>query len=456
MLDKPFKLRGLRPFLVLIYIAASILLGSVVWNSSQIKQSGIYAMAAVPTSPRTYQEGSRLYLDNGTVKVGLESSWGGAIVEFAWHGVNFVNAYDTGREVQAAFYDGDAYPPCGDCRDGFGWDPVQAGDAHKHGSPVLAQKLGSDFLYTKTRPHHWYPDNKGGGKDQPVPGDVDIEQWVTAMAEYPSGMKLHYKITYLGRDQHANHVQEFPAVYVNWDFGKFVHYDGSAPWTSGEVTSLTMPGRPKRSPMLYTPEHWGAFVNDQGIGLTVFTPGQYPYVSGWKRPPDATKDSGTHYFLFEAPFSFGSGSVLEGDIYLFGGDYKEARRAIYSLEKSLTPRDVFPPLGVVDQPKPHSKSNGSLEISGWAIDNPEVSQVKVYLDNRFVGAATYGGSRPDISAIYPHAPIGTGFRYKLDTTQFPNGAHLLGINAEDKAGIVAVFPRIPIEIENANPSTKSN
>jgi len=438
-------------FFLLLFVMGPVVLVIGMLGSLQNRQGSILAWEGAPVAARTYEAGSRLYLDTGTVKVGLETSWGGAIVEVVWHGMNFVNAYDTGREIQVALYDGDAYPrSCGDCMDAMGWDPVEGGDRHKRGSPVLEQKLGGDFLYTKTRPLHWHPDNKGGGKDRPVPSDAEIEQWVSAMPGYPSAAKVHYKISYLGKDQHANHDQEFPAVYVNWDFGKFVHYDGTAPWTNDEVSFFTMPDRPKNSPPLYTSEHWGAFVNGQGAGLTVFAPDQYPYASGWNRPPDAAKNSGTHYFLFSAPFSFGPGSAWEGDVYLFAGDYKDARQAIYSLRKSLAPRDNLPPFGVVDEPKPHSKASGTLEVRGWALDNREVSKVKVYLDDRLVGEATYGTPRPDITHVFPHAPAGTGFRYLLDTTQYSAGAHFLGVNAEDRAENVAVFRRIPIEIENAN------
>src|SRR6266446_3122801 len=98
-------------------------------------QGNSHVLAAAPEKTRTYREGSRIYLDNGTIKVGLETKWGGAITEVVWHGMNFVNDYDPGREIQVALYDGDPYPPCGDCAGANGWDPVQGGDHHKHGSP---------------------------------------------------------------------------------------------------------------------------------------------------------------------------------------------------------------------------------------------------------------------------------------------------------------------------------
>jgi len=189
-------------------------------------------LAAAPEKTRTYREGSRLYLDNGTVKVGLETKWGGSIVEVDWHGMNFVNDFDAGREIQVAVYDGDPYPACNDCSKEQGWNPVQGGDWHTHGSPLLAQTLERDSIYTKTQPLYWQPDNKGGGPDKPVPSDVFIEQWVSFLPDDPNAVKVRYKITHFGSDHHASTLHEFPAVYTNPEFSRFVYYAVDAPWTN--------------------------------------------------------------------------------------------------------------------------------------------------------------------------------------------------------------------------------
>lgn len=406
------------------------------------------APANAPDAARTYREGSRLYLDNGTVKVGLESAWGGSIVEVVWHGMNFVNDYDTGREVQVAFYDGDPSPLCGDCKKEQGWDPVQGGDWHKHGSPLLAQTLGRDSIYIKTQPLHWQPDNKGGGPDKPVPGDLFVEQWVSFLSDTPTGVKVHYKVTHFGTDHHANGMQEFPAVYVNWEFGRFVYYGNEAPWTNGEVSFYTMPNLPKSSPQMYAPEDWGGFVNDEGVGLIVFVPGEFPYLAGFRTGPDARKKFATNYFAPHASFSFNPNSVLEGDAYLFAGDYRQSRQAIYALHRALPKRSSSLPYGIVDEPKRDARSAGPLNISGWAIHPTQVSEVDVLLDEHFVAHANYGLPRPDVSKAWSHEPTSCGFRYTLDTTQYPNGNHTVVVRAKDSAGNVTVLARIPIIIDN--------
>ena len=452
MLSAKFRIASSLLATSLVGGAVALILPS--GSSLQRGQGNSHVLAAAPEKTRTYREGSRLYLDNGTVKVGLETAWGGAITEVVWHGMNFVNDYDTGREIQVALYDGNPDPRCGDCEGANGWNPVQGGDQHKNGSPVVQQTLGKDSIYTKTRPHHWIPENKGGSKDGPVPGDVFVEQWVSFLPDASTGIKVHYKITHFGKDQHTNAFQEFPAVYVNSGFDRFVYYGGEVPWTNAPVSSYAMPLQPKTSPPLYDPEDWGGFVNDDNIGLLVFVPGEYAYVSGFRTLPEARKKFATNYFFPRVPFSFGPNSVLEGDAYVFVGDYRQSRQAIYSLHRSLPRRDIFPPYGSTDSPKRDSKTSGPLPVAGWAFDDTQVSEVEVLVDEHFVGPANYGVSRPDISKVWSHAPSAIGFSYTLDTSKYPDGKHFVGVNAKDPAGNVAIFPRIPIIIDNTKSTAK--
>ena len=55
-------------------------------------------------SVRTFQSGSLLYVESSSgadiARVGMQTTWGGSIVEVSLNGENFVNAHDAGREVQ--------------------------------------------------------------------------------------------------------------------------------------------------------------------------------------------------------------------------------------------------------------------------------------------------------------------------------------------------------------------
>jgi len=259
-------------------------------SSSGVSHDALLTLTAAPVA-RTYQQGSSLYLevqgDNETARVGLETQSGGSIVEVSLNGTNFVNEHDTGREVQPAFYDGSAkYDSCAGCTGVFGWDPVQGGDRYDHGSPVLTQSLSADSIFVKTQPYQWNPDDKGGGPTQPVLSDTYYEETLSQVPNHSRAFKAQYSVTHFGTDEHSNSPQEFPAVYVNLGFDRFVRYGGTAPWTNEAVTSITPPAG--SSPNFYNPEQWAAFVNEQDVGLTVYIPGSSltTSLSVFRAPPD--------------------------------------------------------------------------------------------------------------------------------------------------------------------------
>lgn len=402
----------------------------------------------------TYQSGSLLYLEShtstDTARIGLETQWGGSIVEVSLNGINYVNEHDTGREVQVAQYDGAAqYDNCAGCSGTFGWNPVQGGDEYNDGSPVLSQSLAPDSLYIKAQPYQWNPNDKGGGPGQPVLGDVYVESTVSAVTDHAFTFKVHFKITHFGTDQHANSIQEFPAVYVNLATDRFLSDSSTTPWTNATIAPYTMPQLPNGSPTLYASEQWGAFVDSGDLGLTVFVPGMAPYIGGF----DAAGDSGptgfgTEYFAPRTFFSFGPNSVLEGDVYLIAGDYKHARQVVYDLHNKLPARDIFTPIGSVDVPTPNAELSGATNVSGWAFDDTAVAKVVVYVDGVIAGTATYGGSRPDVASDWPHAPTNIGYGFSLSTRAYSNGAHVISVRATDTSGNVAVFADVPITIQN--------
>ena len=227
---------------------------------------------------RTYQIGSVLCLESGTTadtaRIGLETIWGGTIVEASVNGTNFVNQHDTGREVQPSYRDGN----------NINYNPTPGGDDLDQGTPTIAYLVASDSLYTRAQPLQWDPASYGGGLGQPVAGDILYEQTVTAVTTQPHTFKVHVKATHLGTDLHANTGQEFPAVYTNRPYIRFVYYAGNAPWTNGATTAIQFPDLGSPNPPVYVPERWGALVNAQNQGLTVYVPSVDPFLSGLLRP----------------------------------------------------------------------------------------------------------------------------------------------------------------------------
>jgi hypothetical protein len=398
------------------------------------------------------------YSGGHTARIGLDAAKGGSIVEVSLDGTNFVNAHDTGREVQPAMYDGAAtYSSfnCSPCIGTWGWNPVLGGDNYNRGSPILSAQLGSGTLNVKSQPLQWNPDDKGGGPANPVAADATIEQAVSVVPGTPLAFKVHLTITHTGTDQHYNAEQEIPAVYVNSQYGNLKYYGGTRPWTSDAITTVTsVPVLPANTGDLYSPEQWAAYTDDNGQGLTVFVPGVYPYVNGFSAPGGGgsgpTGDA-TYYFHQSAPFTFGPGAVFEGDFYLIPGDQHAARALIYSLHRTLAVADSFSPLfASLDAPSANSTISGAtVQFAGWAIDNTAVSDVELVVDDVGIAAAAPTVDRPDVVAAYPNlAPLQCGFASTFDSTKLANGKHLMSLRVTDTSGNVALFPPASVTVSN--------
>lgn len=276
-----------------------------------------------------------------------------------------------------------------------------------------------------------------------------VEATISVETEHAFTFKVHFKVTHFGTDQHANSSQEFPAVYVNLGFDRFASYGGSAPWTNGTISFQNMPPLPGGSRLIYAPERWGALVDNQDMGLTVFNPSTAPYFGGFVAAGDpGATGFGTNYFNASTYYSFVKGAVLEGDIYLVAGDYKHARQVIYDLHSRLPATDIFTPWGSIDAPVANASLNGTTSVSGWALDDAAVSRVDVYVDGALSGTATYGQSRPDVLGDFPGGPAGCGYSFSLDTRSYANGPHIIQIKAVDTSGNVAAFPDLPVTIQN--------
>ena len=410
-------------------------------SHSQSAQLTLTADATV----RTYQVGSLLYLESGNAadvaRIGLETAWGGSIVEVSLNGTEFVNRHDTGREVQVSYRDGN----------NIQWNPTLGGDDCNQGTPTITYDLTSSSLSTKARPLQWYAQSFGGTLGQPVFGDVLVEQTVTAVSNQPHTFKVHYKATHMANDLHPDAAQEFPAVYTNGSYNRFVYYAGVSPWANGAVSVTQFPNLPAFSPELYVPEHWGALVDTQNLGLTVFVPSQYPYVLGFASlSPGGSgpTDDWTNYFAPFVTFDIGPNFVFQGDIYLIAGDYTAARQIIYQMRQNLPSADILPPTGSTDAPSSGATVSGLISVSGWALDDVSVSKVEVLVDRSVDGVATYGSPRPDVVGTFPHAPPNIGFSYSLDTTKYPDGQHRINVRTTDNSGNAAVFGDVVINIAN--------
>jgi len=400
-----------------------------------------------------------LYLQanaNGhSARIGVDTRWGGAVTDVTYDGASLVNAHDTGREVQPAFYDGADQYPWPNINTTYGWDPVLAGDFDDNGTPIQAQQVTAQSLYTRSVPLQWYAESFGGSATMPVPSDLTVEQTITLAPGTDIAFQIHYRLTHNGIDTHYNTSQEVPAVYVNAPYTTLLYYTGASPWTGAPMTQTPVPaaGQPGPGLSVYTPEQWAALVDGSGMGLAVYVPGQYPrtgaaaFLDGSGPGPTA---NATVYMNGMTFLTFSPGSVIEGDIYLVPGQAASARSAIYSLHQSLPTSDAFTPMGSLDVPAPGATISGtSASIEGWAFDNVGMNSVEVYVDGILRGTATLGVSRPDVATAYPHmAPDDSGWSYTLDTTALANGSHTIVAHMVDSHGNEGLQAPVAFTVNN--------
>jgi hypothetical protein len=400
-------------------------------------------------SVRAYQSGSMLYIESGTAndtaRVGLDTMWGGSIVEVSLNGANLVNRHDTGREVQPSYRDGD----------NLNYNPTLAGDGFDQGTPTISYSLTADSLYIKAEPLQWNADKYGGGLGHPVPGDVLVEQSVSAVASEPHTFQVHIKATHLGNDIHTNTGQEFPAAYTNRNIGRFISYNGRTPWTNAPITVTQLPDLGQPNPPYFVPERWAALADAQDQGLTVYVPSVNPWFIGFAAIDNTTSDQGsptdnaTNYFAPLGNLTLGPGFVFEGDFYVIAGDYKVARQTIYRLHQNLTIPVIFSAFEATDQPSSGATVSGTTPVIGWAFaDEVAVTKVEVLVDSTTDGQASYGQPRPDVPASFPESPVNVGFSYSLDTTKYPNGLHRIYLRVTDSSGNIAVAPSVPATFSN--------
>ncbi len=122
-----------------------------------------------------------------------------------------------------------------------------------------------------------------------------------------------------------------------------------------------------------------------------------------------------------------------------------------------------PPFGSFDTPLDGAAVQSSIPVTGWALDDIEVTGVKIYRDpiagetdsRIFIGDATFiSGARPDIDTAYLEFPFNrrAGWGYMLLTHFLPdggNGTYALQAWATDLEGNEILLGRKTITVDNA-------
>ncbi len=112
------------------------------------------------------------------------------------------------------------------------------------------------------------------------------------------------------------------------------------------------------------------------------------------------------------------------------------------------------PFGNLDTPSDGSTVEGSIPISGWALDDVGIKRVSLYCNNRYIGDGVFiNGARPDIEIEYPQysQKCNAGWGYMLMTNALANGGngtYTLTAIAEDWEGNSTTLGSKTIYIDN--------
>ena len=263
------------------------------------------------------QKADWVYLDNGTIKLGVLRDRGAGIGWFSesGSGQNLVDHYDHGRLIQQSLYgrpDGSEWN-----KKPWRWNPVQGGDWKGNPAGLLDFKHDKEkhTIYSRSRGRHW-----AACRDL---GDVVFEQWITLEG---ARAKIRFRFTYSGEETHPAHHQEIPAVFVAREFDTLVIAD-----EDGEL-QFSKPKWPNEYHKL--PEKWAAYIHPQtekGIGIKVEKAEQltcYRF-GGGKRDP-----SSCSYFAPLVTLAITPGMVFEYQAVLTAGKIEEIQERFRVTEKA--------------------------------------------------------------------------------------------------------------------------
>ncbi|MDG2221732.1 MAG: hypothetical protein P8L85_10140 [Rubripirellula sp.] len=256
------------------------------------------------------------FLDNGTIRIGVDKLRGGCIGFFGESKTerNVLNHYDHGRFIQQSYY-GD--PDASDWN-GKPWryNPIQGGSWRGKDARVLDFSIDVDSgLYAKVEPRHW-----ANGKACP---EAIMEQWITLDGPIA---KVRCRMTYTGEDHDQARHQEMPAVFVDAVLKHLVY-------VQQEKLIRRVPGWPNESGS--TSEDWVAYVDDKDWGLGILTPGTseftcYRHKGNGESGP---RGSACSYVAPIRTLRLQGGQVVEYEFYLTLGSLKEIRRRFTTLQQ---------------------------------------------------------------------------------------------------------------------------
>lgn len=289
-----------------------------------MKWIGLMSLALVCGCSASPKEGWE-YLDNGTVRIGVDRSRGACIGYFGESktGRNLLNHFDEGRFVQQSYYGQ---------KDGSDWNgkpwvynPIQGGSWQRVPAKVHTFEKTSNKLYAKIEPRHW-----ANGELCP---EMVMEE---ALSLDGTIAKISFKMSYTGEDQGKPRHQELPAVFIDGALEQFFYEKGGV--LTNEAPRILGEGGKKGKEGLglgASTSEWVAYLDDNGWGVGIYTPGTTDFTA-YRALGDGTtgeKGSAASYVAPLRTFALTKGLVVEYDVYLTIGTLKEIQQRFATLQE---------------------------------------------------------------------------------------------------------------------------
>lgn len=264
-----------------------------------------FAQAAAPAD-------SWVYLDNGTLRIGVDKSRGAAIgyLALSKDKRNLLNHHDEGRFIQQSYY-GDADGSMW-AKNPWNYNPVQGGSYKGQDSKTLEFRQTKNELYAKVEPLHW-----ASAKACP---EALMQERITLGGPLA---KIRMRMDYTGESHQRKAHQEMPAMFVDFLLPHLM-FEREGKLVKHAPVFLEKTQGPEK--IDYDTE-WLAFVNDQNFGIGIYTPGTKEAVTYRHRGKGTTGPDGSacSYVAPIRTLQLVKGSVVDYEFYLTIGTLDEIR-----------------------------------------------------------------------------------------------------------------------------------
>ena len=198
------------------------------------------------------------YLDNGTLRIGVDQSRGSAIgfLSLTKDMRNLLNHSDEGRFIQQSYYGNKDDSMWG--KKPWTYNPVQGGSYKGEDSKTLEFRKTEKELYAKIEPLHW-------ASAKPC-SEAIMQEWITLDGTLA---KVRMRMDFTGETQQRAAHQEMPAMFVDFDLPHLI-FEKEGKLVRHEPRILGKDLAPEK---IGYDGGWLAYVDDKDFGIGICTPG---------------------------------------------------------------------------------------------------------------------------------------------------------------------------------------